>query len=156
MCRFVLFFPLLLIAACAAAKPEQDVDSWPPAGAGETRFVIRLPALDDESGRRVELRIGKDLEIDCNRHWFGGRLERGVVTGRGYPTYRLADVGGPASTMMACPEEQKRMAFVTVNLDDPFVRYDSSLPIVVYVPEGFTVRYRVWSADNVMQDAPAE
>lgn len=156
MSRLVLLFPILLIAACAAAMPEQDLEPWPSAEAGETRYVIRLPALDDESGRRVELRIGKDLEIDCNRHWFAGQLERAVVAGWGYPMYRLVEAAGPASTMMACPEEQKRMAFVTVNLEDPFVRYNSKLPIVVYVPEGFTVRYRVWSADNVMQDAPAE
>ena len=133
---------------------EQDLEPWPPAGDGETRFVIRLPALQDESGHRVELRIGKDLEIDCNRHWFGGKLEREVVSGWGYPMYRLIDVAGPASSMMACPEEEKRMAFVAVNMDDPFVSYNSKLPIVVYVPEGFVVRYRVWSADNVMRDAP--
>lgn len=155
MSRILLLFPFLLIAACAVAMPEADLDPWPSAEAGETRYVIRLPALEDESGRRVELRIGKDLEIDCNRHWFAGQFERGVVAGWGYPMYRLAGVAGPASSMMACPEEEKRMAFVAVNLDDPFVRYNSKLPIVVYVPEGFVVRYRIWSADNVMQDAPA-
>lgn len=154
MYRLLLLIPTLLIAACAIAMPEQDLEPWPPAPAGETRFVIRLPALEDEASRRIELRIGKDLEVDCNRHWFGGKLEREVVVGRGYPMYRLVDVAGPASSMMACPEEEKRMAFVAINLDDPFVRYNSKLPIVVYVPEGFSVRYRVWSADNVMQDAP--
>jgi ecotin len=150
----LLFIPFLLVAACAAAMPEQDLEPWPSAGAGEARYVIRLPELEDESGRRVELRIGKDLEIDCNRHWFGGKLERDVVAGWGYPMYRLVGVAGPASSMMACPEQQKRVAFVGVNLDDAFIRYNSKLPIVVYVPEGFVVRYRVWSADNVMQDAP--
>ena len=154
MCRLLLFIPFLLVAACAAAMPEQDLEPWPSADAGETRYVIRLPELEDESGRRVELRIGKDLEIDCNRHWFGGKLKRDVVAGWGYPMYRLVEVAGPASSMMACPEQEKRAAFVAVNLDDAFIRYNSKLPIVVYVPEGFIVRYRVWSADNVMQDAP--
>ena len=154
MCRLLLFIPFLLVAACAAAMPEQDLEPWPSADAGETRYVIRLPELEDESGRRVELRIGKDLEIDCNRHWFGGKLERDVVAGWGYPMYRLVDVAGPASSMMACPEQEKRVAFVAVNLDDAFVRYNSKLPIVVYVPKGFVVRYRIWSADNIMQDAP--
>ena len=154
MCRLLLFVPFLLVAACAAAMPEQDLEPWPSADAGETRYVIRLPELEDESGRRVELRIGKDLEIDCNRHWFGGKLERDVIAGWGYPMYRLVDVAGPASSMMACPEQEKRVAFVAVNLDDAFVRYNSKLPIVVYVPEGFVVRYRIWSADDIMQDAP--
>ena len=154
MCRLLLFIPFLLVAACAAAMSEPDLEPWPSADAGETRYVIRLPELEDESGRRVELRIGKDLEIDCNRHWFGGKLERDVVAGWGYPMYRLVDVAGPASSMMACPEQEKRVAFVAVNLDDAFVRYNSKLPIVVYVPKGFVVRYRIWSADNIMQDAP--
>ena len=154
MFRLLLIIPFLLVAACAAAMPEKDLEPWPSANAGETRFVIRLPELDDESGRKVELRIGKELEIDCNRHWFGGKLEREVVAGWGYPMYRLVDVAGPASSMMACPEADKRVAFVAVNLDDAFVRYNSKLPIVVYVPEGFVVRYRIWSADNVMQEAP--
>ena len=154
MCRLLLFIPFLLVAACAVAMPEQDLEPWPSADAGESRFVIRLPELDDESGRKVELRIGKELEIDCNRHWFGGKLEREVVAGWGYPMYRLVDVAGPASSMMACPEQEKRVAFVAVNLDDAFVRYNSKLPIVVYVPKGFVVRYRIWSADNIMQDAP--
>ena len=136
--------------------PDKGLEPGPLAGAGETRFVIRLPALDDESGRRVELRIGKDLEIDCNRHWFGGNLDRETVAGWGYPMYRLVDVSGPASTMMACPEEEPGMAFVSARLDDPFIPYSSKQPIVVYVPEGFSVRYRVWSANNVMQDAPVE
>jgi ecotin len=149
-------FPLLFVAACAVAMPDQDLEPWPSADAGETRFVIRLPALDDESGRRIELQIGKDLDVDCNRHSFGGAFERGVVSGWGYPMYRLTDVAGPASTMMACPAEEKRRAFVVVNLDDPFINYNSKLPIVVYVPEGFVVRYRTWSADNVMRDAPSE
>ena len=154
MSRILLLLPFLSMAACAVAMPEQDLEPWPAAAAGETRYVIQLPALEDESGRRVELLVGKDLEIECNRHWFGGKLEREVVAGWGYPMYRLADVAGPASSMMACPEDEQRVAFVAVNLDDPFVRYNSKLPIVVYVPEGFIVRYRVWAADNVMQDAP--
>jgi ecotin len=40
-----------------------------------------------------------------------------------------------------------------VNLEDPFLRYNSKLPIVIYVPDGFSVRYRTWSADGAAQDA---
>ncbi|MGB7838943.1 MAG: ecotin family protein [Terrimicrobiaceae bacterium] len=31
------------------------------------------------------------------------------------------------------------------------IRYNSSLPIVVYVPEGMEVRYRVWRAEPEME-----
>ena len=146
-----------LVSACASAmSQDDDLKAWPAAESGETRFVIRLPEMQDETAHGVELIIGRQLEVDCNRHWFGGKLERQVISGWGYPLYRLASVAGPASTMMACPGEEKSMAFVAVNLEDPFLRYNSKLPIVIYVPDGFSVRYRTWSVDGVAQDAPSE
>lgn len=157
MNRIGLFALVFVIGACASAMSQNDdLSPWPAAGPGETRYVIRLPVMDDESAHGVELFIGRELEIDCNRHWFGGKFERQVVSGWGYPMYRLTDVAGPASTMMACPEEDKQTVFVSVNLEDSSVRYNSKLPIVVYVPEGFVVRYRTWSADGEARDASTE
>lgn len=157
MNRLFPVLPILLISACATAMSgESDLAPWPPAESGEIRFVIRLPAMDDETSHRVELEIGKEMEIDCNRHWFGGTFERQVVSGWGYPMYRLSGVAGPAATMMACPGESKRTAFVQVRLDDPFIGYNSKLPVVVFVPEGFSVRYRIWSPDGEPRTASAE
>lgn len=157
MKRMSLLALIFVLAACASAmSQDDDLKAWPAAGPGESRYVIRLPAMDDEAAHGVELFIGRELEIDCNRHWFGGKFERQVVSGWGYSMYRLTDVAGPASTMMACPEDEKQTAFVAVNLEDPFLRYNSKLPIVVYVPEGFVVRYRTWSADGEAVDAATE
>jgi serine protease inhibitor ecotin len=69
---------VLLIGACATAMSQEDLNPWPSAEPGETRYVIRLPEMPDEAAHGVELIIGKQLEIDCNRHWFGGKLERQV------------------------------------------------------------------------------
>lgn len=157
MVRVSIILSVLLIGACASAMSQNDdLKPWPAANAGETRHVIRLPAEGDEAAYGVELVIGKDLEIDCNRHWFGGRLERQIVSGWGYPLYRLTSVAGPASTMMACPGEEKRTAFVAVHLEDPMLQYNSKLPVVVYVPDGFSVRYRIWSAVGEPQEASIE
>lgn len=134
-----------------------DLKPFPPASAGMSRNVVRLPKADDESQLRVELFIGREMEVDCNKHWFGGKFNRDVVNGWGYSTYRLSEVFGPASTMMACPPgEEMRLAFVPVRLDDPFVRYNSKLPIVVYGPETFSVRYRIWSAPDEYSQATVE
>jgi len=136
---------------------ENDLKPYPPADPGMLRSVIRLPVAETESNLQVELSIGRELEVDCNQHWFGGRFERQVVAGWGYSMYRLSEVSGPASTLMACPPgEEKRTVFVTVRLDDPLVRYNSKLPIVVYVPDGFRVRYRIWSASDEYSNADLE
>jgi len=58
--------------------------------------------------------------------------------------------------MMACPPgDTKTEAFVLVRGTGFKQRYNSKLPVVVYVPKDFEVRFRIWSAgDEVGQAAP--
>jgi len=52
---------------------------------------------------------------------------------------------------MACPDNSKRQEFVAANLGDAAMqRYNSRLPIVVYVPKEVEVRYRIWSAGETI------
>ena len=120
------------------------------------RHVIRLPALDDEDASKVELVVGRELEVDCNQHWYGASLSKEVVSGWGYSFYVIEKMGGPASTLKACPGETKERRFVTARLGDSLLRYNSRLPLVVYVPKGFEVRYRVWSASDETGVADSE
>ncbi len=152
------FLPTLVgvaIAGCATASPD-DLKPFPEASGDQVRHVIRLPALDDEAAAKVELLVGKDLEVDCNTHWFGGKLAREVVEGWGYSYYLVDGIGGPASTLKACPGEPKEVRFVPVRFEDPLLRYNSRLPIVVYAPEGFEVRYRIWQAGADIESATQE
>ena len=70
--------------------------------------------------------------------------------------YRLNKVSGPASTMMACPEGKTHAEFVPVVGDGFMLRYNSKLPIVVYVPKDIEVRYRIWSASKQVKQAVVE
>ena len=145
----MLLMPVLVTAG-------DDLKAWPAAEAGYNRYVIRLAPMDTEANHQVEIMVGKNMLVDCNQHRFGGDLEARVVKGWGYTSYHLEKVGGPMSTMMACPGQEKKTAFVHVSGDGYQVRYNSRLPIVVYVPEGFEVGYRIWSAPAQMQNAEVE
>jgi ecotin len=139
------FFVVLLSAAHAVSE---DLKPWPDPGNGEQRHVIRLPQLADEPDHMVELLLGKTLKLDeRNRYFIAGVLEKRTIKGWGYSYYHLASGGQVAGTLMAVPEGAPKVdRFVTVRSDDAMIRYNSKLPLVVYVPEGFEVRYRVWSA----------
>lgn len=145
----------LTLAACATAQAEgasapqttaaDALKAFPAATAGQTRHVIALPAQTDESTLKIELILGKTLTADCNRQFFGGRLETRTAEGWGYDYYVLPALGNAASTLMACPPGSARQAFVTTQ-EQPLIRYNSRLPVVVYAPSDVEVRYRIWRA----------
>lgn len=60
------------------------------------------------------------------------------------------------STLMACPDGKRTEAFVPVVGDGFMLRYNSKLPIVLYVPKDIEVRYRIWSASDKVEKAVQE
>ena len=152
----ILLLTMLVFLADAIAETT-DMKPYPVSDQGFERMVFRVPAVADESARKVEIIVGKTLSIDCNQTSFGGRLESRVATGWGYSYFVLENVRGPMSTRMACPQGSGNTeAFVTVGGDGFLQRYNSKLPVVVYVPQGFEVRYRIWAAQEQVGEARPE
>lgn len=157
--------PAVLLAAFASTttwaathdantQPLEKVAPYPKAEKGMKRQVIQLTPEKDESTLKVELLIGQTLEVDCNRHRLGGELDSKTLEGWGYDYYVFDKVTSPVSTMMACPDGKKEKKFITAYLgEDGMLRYNSKLPIVVYTPENVEVKYRIWKADENVQNA---
>lgn len=138
----------------ASAQPLEKVAPYPKADKGMKRQVIQLTPEKDESTLKVELLIGQTLEVDCNKHRLGGELDSKTLEGWGYDYYVFDKVTSPVSTMMACPDGKKEKKFITAYLgEDGMLRYNSKLPIVVYTPENVEVKYRIWKAEDKVQDA---
>ncbi|CAA6676569.1 MULTISPECIES: ecotin [unclassified Lentimonas] len=136
---------LFLYMSLSAAHPE--LKPYAEASEGMVRYVIELPKLEDESLKKVELVVGKTVPTDgVNRHFFGGKITRETIQGWGYSYYELKAIGPMAGTLMAPhPDAPKVNTFVPVRSDLGLLRYNSKLPLVVYVPEGVEVKYRLWS-----------
>lgn len=148
-----LDLPLLagvaLLGALLAAAPviaNDELKAFPAAEAGHKQFVIELPEVENEADLKLELIVGRTMTVDCNHHMFGGALEEKTAEGWGYTYYVLEDLGAAASTMMGCPENSEREAFVRSSAET-IIRYNSKLPVVVYAPEDVELQYRVWRAD---------
>jgi ecotin len=140
----LLLFPLFFSTALAA----DNLKAFPPADDGMVRHVLQLPKQADESAFKVELLVGKTVELDeRNRYFFGGKIEAETIQGWGYTRYKVTALGPMAGTRMAIdPAAPKVARFITLASEPYLVRYNSRLPLVVYVPVGVEVRYRVWSA----------
>jgi len=129
----------------------QELKAFPTQLAGHRRHVIELPALPDESEHKLELIGGKSMTVDCNARGMDGGFQARDVPGWGYPYWVLQSKGEVRSTMMMCPPGTEKPGFVPA--EPLLVRYNSKLPVVVFVPEGMALRWRVWSAGAV-QEAP--
>jgi ecotin len=140
------------ILVCVAMANDLDaadlMKAFPLPEKGVARYVLTLPEEENEANLKVELVIGKTVQLDPNnKYFFGGQVETRVAQGWGYTYYVLPNLGPIAGTMMAAdPSVPKVGRFITIGREPLLLRYNSKLPVVVYVPEDVEVRYRIWRA----------
>lgn len=146
ICSVLAVFFFCTIVSVQAAD---NMKAFPPAEEGMVRHVLQLPKQEDESAVKVELIVGKTVRIDEeNNYFFGGKIEKETIMGWGYTRYNVTKLGPMAGTLMAVnPDAPKVDRFIRLGGDPYLIRYNSRLPIVVYVPEGVEVRYRFWRAE---------
>lgn len=144
---------VLILVTTVLAQAADNMKAFPPAEEGMVRYILQLPEQADESLLRVELIVGKTVRIDKeNSYSFGGELEAQTIAGWGYTRYTVSKLGPMAGTLMPVdPNSPKVDRFVTLGGEPYLIRYNSRLPVVVYVPEGAEVRYRIWSAEAEMK-----
>jgi ecotin len=138
---------LAFLLAMPVGQAADDMKAFPPAEEGMVRHVLRLQKQADEFAFKVELIVGKTVQLEArNRYFFGGRIEKESIKGWGYTLYKVGQLGPMAGTLMAIdPNAPKVDRFIALAGEPYLVRYNSRLPIVIYVPEGAEVRYRIWS-----------
>jgi len=159
MKRSILSMVMVAMAtfpANAGSEAERNLKAFPPADEGMTRHVLMPPPHEQEDSWRVELKIGKTMKIDAeNRYFFGGNLQTVNIEGWGFTRYVLAEIGPMAGTLMAVsPDAPKAKRFITLGGEPQLLRYNSRLPLVVYVPDGVEVRYRFWQAKPEVNPLP--
>ena len=141
----ILFFLFTVLSVHAG----DNMKAFPPPEEGQLRYVVQLPAQDDETTFKVELVVGKTVQVDeKNQYFFGGQILKESIAGWGFPRYIVKALGPMAGTLMAVdPNAPKVDRFICLGGEPYLIRYNSRLPIVIYVPEGVEVRYRIWKAD---------
>jgi ecotin len=133
---------------------DEDYDQWkkayPKAQEGQVRHVLHLPKEAKEDSMKVELILGKVMETDgVNLVYLTGTIKEKDVPGWGFPQYivKIAE-GEEISTLIGVsPGQPMVKKFVTLAGGPALFRYNSKLPVVVYAPQGYEVKYRFWKAD---------
>lgn len=113
------------------------------------RQVIFLEQRPDESLFKIEIIAGIYKEADCNHQTLTGQFKENILEGWGYSYYIFETNGQIASTRMMC-HEPETIKFITGQGE--IVRYNSRMPLVVYLPKGIGLKYRVWSAGQMLPE----
>lgn len=152
----IIFIALTMLStsrlAFAQTKTEKfvklDISMYPKVKKGYKQLIIQLPVEENENDLKIELFIGLEKLVDCNYHTVIGKAKEITVEGWGYDYYMVESSGETMSTRMGCPTPPTRKF---VSMSAIFTRYNSKLPIVLYVPKDFEVQYRFWKADTTIQ-----
>lgn len=146
---------LFVVAACTNTKNKEAAervyqangDAVYPAIEGMIPYAVAVTDNGEaEANQKLQLVVGKMMEVDCNQHHLDGSFENKTLEGYGYDYYVFETNGNVASTMMACPDDVKTSKFVSGQ--DQFIMYNSKITTPVYAPEGYEVRYTTWAVDN--------
>lgn len=125
---------------------KKALGAFPTPENGIVRYVIDLKDIPDEKDYKVEIIPGKVMEVDCNIHHLPGNLNENTVNGWGYSFYTITgEHSFIATTQMMCPEPKVKKF---VPMETKIIDYNSKLPIVVYVPKDYEVRYKVWRSGD--------
>ena len=153
MKALLMGFALLSAAMSSSADELKYLKAFPKATKGFSRTVISLPhkTRTEEQAYMVELIVGKVIKTDTvNQFGMNTSLEQKPLKGWGFNFYNMKGNDLVRSTLMAPAANQPKV--------DKFVggqplkiRYNSRIPIVIYTPENFEVRYRTWKTTTDFQ-----
>ncbi len=148
---FIVIFSANNISLLSTSNNNSELKTFPIATENYKQVYIQVPQKNNEENFRVELFVGKYEFVDCNSHFLLGKIEEETLEGFGYVYYKVESDGNIASTLMACPDNKKTKKFIY--MPPLLVKYNSKLPIVVYIPKNLELKYRIWKADKKIQNA---
>ena len=147
----------------AAPEPSAAIDpeavknleaAYPEPPAGMERKVVLLPHVKrgDDAAIQVEILVGREIETDgVNSYRFGGTINEQTIKGWGFSYYEVdGRLEHAASTLIGGPTNP---APRFVPGPSRLIRYNSRLPLVVMVPAGCELRWRLWKADGEWETA---
>ena len=167
--RFITAIGLSLLSLLMpAAKAESAAESAPgyrnsalepPLRRGDQRFLINplTPGDRPTQSSAIEVRISRMMEVDCNLIQISGSFQPSTTSSTPHSIWRLSDKIETISTAMGCPiDEPLRLIPITMNHGEPSViPWNGRNPVVIDLPEGWTLQWRKAGSDAAFQSEPA-
>lgn len=149
-----LFTGAILISGTFSAQNTMKVDitPFPKAEKGMKQVVIEVPHSENDINKKLEIFVGKTMQTDgCNKIWLSGEFSTSELKGWGYNYLTFKTDGATPSTMMACSNAKPKNEFVKSK--GYFTDYNGRMPIVLYIPDGYEAKFRIYKAERELYKA---
>lgn len=144
--KLIVLGCVLLLAGVSRAQEQKEASGFPAPIEGWERVVVDFPqSKKGDHTQRFEFSIGFEMMVDaCNTYSLIGEWKEMVVEDSVY--FMAQTKGQVVKTMIACDHSKKTSKFV--GLDSKWYGNEDGRPLVVYVPSGYQLRYRIWTVDD--------
>ena len=143
---------LMLATFCTTNTFAQNTPSYPEPKEGYKRVNLIFPKIENSNQYKVEVRFGMQMELyPCSKAGFNFISDAlikdyGIKDGR-FPYYNLTTNQAEVFEGFMddnCKKEQKvKRKIVSDNF--LYLEYNSYYPIPFYIPESYTLEYRLWN-----------
>jgi len=147
---FLLFTIVHFTNSFAQSKP-----SYPQPKEGYKRVDLIFPKIENSDQYKVEVRFGMETELyPCSNASFNFKHDA-LVKGHGihdnrFPYYDLST--NKASVFEGFMNEdckkEKKIKRKILSSNSLFLEYNSYYSIPFYIPESYTLEYRLWNTDT--------
>lgn len=148
---FILIASSILIVGLNA----QNQPSYPQPEKGFKRVDLRLPPVENEQECKVEVVFSfEDSLIECSKASFGFnpddlKKEYGISGTTRFPYYILKKNSTDIVEGIGYDcESKKRIKRKIMSSNNIFIRYSSFSPYIFYIPESWSLEYRVWKTSE--------
>lgn len=131
---------------------SQNTPFYPQPKEGYKRVDLIFPKIENSNNYKVEVRFGMQMELyPCSKAGFNFISDAlikgyGIKDGR-FPYYDLTTNQAEVFEGFmddSCKKEQKVKRKI-VSDNSLFLEYNSYYPIPFYIPESYTLEYRLWN-----------
>ncbi|KAA0127407.1 hypothetical protein FY557_13610 [Chryseobacterium sp. SN22] len=146
---------ILILMTLSIKLNAQDKPSYPQPKEGFKRVDLLLPKIENSKNYKVQVKFSfeatarecSDASFSFNRKNL--KEEYGIQQGSRYPYYVIENSSAEIfEGMNPDCKSDKKVKRKIISGQDIFIEYQSYYATPFYIPESWSVEYRIWKADD--------
>ncbi|MEC5395501.1 ecotin family protein [Bergeyella sp. RCAD1439] len=146
---------LIIILIFSIKLNAQNAPSYPQPKEGFKRVDLLLPKIENSKDYKIQVKFSFEAIVgECSNASFSFnsknlKEEYGIPQNSRYPYYVIeSDAAEIFEGMNSDCKSEKKVKRKIISSQDIFIEYQSYYARPFYIPESWSVEYRIWKADD--------